>query len=323
MEKRSPIFLLDIQLVAKILYYVLPEHETVFRSVCKDFNSAVTACIPIICNGVVAEFGYNPTPMTVRIDSTGMEQLYSPSLTALYRLYNFYFHKLITLEEYDRYKNSIGFSDQYLHRYYGDRFMAAVDAPAEYERNESVGPVRLFNFSLAVKVNRRVCYDCPDIIEDLKFLSERLQVTLVKEIEKANFCLEELISSKVPLEVLRCLRSNVHEKYGSWGPLPTDFYVDHMYLRTVIPFFTETERWQPSLFRLLQHCTGRTPHPQYEGLCPEECETVVLAVLSLPKTDSGKIPTLWKNHFSPLVSLQVEFNIAIMNRKRDASPKRK
>lgn len=318
---------LDLQLLSKITSYVPISSIRSFKLVCKIFSVAVLEHYKEICSNLVKGAPNCSNP----IESDEV-------LDCMYQLYDIHFHGIITAYMYDAYKARLGLNDIYLFRFYGDRFMAHPQNVPLYQFPRSarfryvqlgedevltrVFPISLCNFNVLQRTNPQE-FNEKDVLLGLRNISENLQCKLVEEMPARTFDIETLLQHRISLPVMRSFGYRV----GRSRHLSDSFSSDHMYLRTLIPFFAVYGLNLYPLFFLMQRSLSRPVFGRPYNLDPEACTSIAMAIHQLGFKES------YKHHFAKedrkkikarIEELEREYSSKLTNaKKRDASPERK
>jgi len=177
----------------------------------------------------------------------------------LYRLYDFYYNNVISKWEYGTYKQHLGITDDFLVWIHGDRFtLESGQGYLRYLIHQEAGPplpIRLCNFTTALNIVPTLPYRSKLIVSELSNLSEKLQLSLVDEFPPSKFDLESLLHHRIPLSVMTRFGGHVvHEKIFS-----PQFTTDHLYLRSLLPFFEWNGIALPEPFFIIQDRTPQQP----------------------------------------------------------------
>jgi hypothetical protein len=185
--------------------------------------------------------------------------LASNRLGYLYRLYDFRYNNVISKWEYGTYKQHLGITDDFLVWIHGDRFTLEFgQVYLRYLIHQEAGPplpIRLCNFTNVLTYDPTLPYQSKLIAAELSNLSEKLQLSLVSEFPPSKFDLEALLHHRVPLSIMMCFGGRVvHEKLFS-----PQFTTDHMYIRSLLPFFEWHGLALPEPFFIIQDRTCHQP----------------------------------------------------------------
>lgn len=325
---------MDFEVLSKILSYVPLSSIPNVNLICKQFHALVGQFFRIFCSEMVR---VSPkVSMVIDNDDT---------LDCMYRLYDIYFHGIITVDMYCNYKSQLGLTDACLWWYCCEPFMAFPDStdntlPSVYEfrpppvdvSDAQMVKARLCNFSVCQQVRPRPFIE-EDVLKGLRNISEGLQCKLIKEFPvKCKFRLEILLENYTPLSVMQCFGERVYKEGHYFRPLKTD----HMYLRSLIPFFVQHQYRLPHLFYLMMTTFPDPPYVHAYELDPEEITSVAMVLNFQPKAchgsllEAGRIYLNYGPYFLEKDREKIEAKLLEMDRikygastSRDASPQRK
>jgi len=333
MEQVDQFSQMDFEVLSKILSYVPLSSIPNVKLICKQFHALVGQFFRIFCSEMVR---VSPkVSMVIDNDDT---------LDCMYRLYDIYFHGIITVDMYCNYKSQLGLTDACLWWYCCEPFMAFPDSmdgtlPSVYEfrpppvnvSDAQMVKARLCNFSVCQQVRPRPFIE-EDVLKGLRNISEGLQCKLIKEFPvKCKFGLETLLENYTPLSVMQCFGERVYKEGHYFRPLKTD----HMYLRSLIPFFVEHQHRLIYLFYLM---TRTFPEPSFGCAYTLDLQAITSIAMALnfqPKCPDGSWGVSARNvvHYELLFGKQdrerIEAKLLEFDRvkygaspRRDASPKR-
>lgn len=343
MQQRNLITDFDAQIMSKIIAFVPLRFVVELRFVCRQFNSSMRNYIEYICSGMIQ----NSPKQQPLIDSTKDQ-------TCLYRLFDLYSHRLLSHLEYAKYKTQLGFSDDYLRRFYGDSFLAFKNSSprepyykSEYRKEWALIQVRaysisLVNFSTLIAERPSIPWHCQTIFEGLVTMSEELQCKIVERFPDTTFCLNHVLAYKLSLPVMLKLGDKIGATIH-WT-VSAKFTRDyHFYLRELIPFFQIYGGKLPPLFLIMGMYIFHKDNPtefdnptdfkEFGELEPDEFESVVLAIALLGKYrqfTKFNSRESYKPYFSSRYVAMIEARLDELNGQssrslhhRDMSPKRK
>lgn len=334
MEQVNLFYELDSELLYKIFSFIPLSFIPDVKLVCKYFHALVSQFFQNLCSQMVR----SSPKVSMIIDN-------DETLDCMYRLYDVYFHGIITVDMYCNYKRQLGLTDACLWWYCCDAFMGFPDSlcgthpsvlefrppPVEVSDAQMI-KARLCNFSACQQVRPRPFLE-EDVLKGLRNISERLQCKLIKEIPvKCKFRLVTLLENYTPLSVMQCFGMRVYKEGDYCRPLKTD----HMYLRSLIPFFVQHQHRLIYLFYLMTRTFPETSFGYAYTLDPEAITSIAMALNFQPKYPDGSWGVSARNvvHYKPLFVKQdrekIEAKLLEMDRikygastSRDASPQRK
>jgi hypothetical protein len=337
MQEENPFVSLDAGIMSKIIASIPLRFVVGLRFVCKQFNFLMSTYMEYVCSDMV-QCSPKQQPL---IDSTEDQN-------CLFRLYDLYFHKLIDIYGYDKYKTRLGFTDDYLQQFYGDTFRAFgsnlprippykkiyKETGGYYE--ESAFSISLVNFIGLFTVNSRYYFECRPILRGLSVMSNKLQYELVRHFPGGMFCTRHIFKFKLSVEVMISLGDKVTDNTMWINSVPAEDC--HLYLRSLIPFYDiHGAQLLPLFLAMGQHMFGPwfcEKNARFGDMDPEEFESVVLAIASLRKISHSAVRyqqrDSYKKYFSDDQIIAIEARLAELEQQkpaellqRDISPKRK
>ena len=328
---------LDAGIMSKILASIPLRFVVGLRFVCKQFNFFMAAYMEYVCSDMVQR-----SPKRQRLIDSTKDQ------NCLFRLYDLYFHKLIDINGYNKYKTRLGFTDDYLQQSYGDTFRAFESncprIPPYKKIYQETGryyevpafSVSLVNFNALLTANPRYHFDCSPILRGLSVMSDRLQCEFVRHFPGGKFCVEHIFKFKLSVDVMLKLGDKVTDNAMWIKPLPAENC--HLYLRSLIPFYDiYGAKLLPLFLNMGQYMFGEwfcEPNARFGDMEPDEFESVVLAIASFRRTPHRSTKyqkrDSYKEYFSHDQVIAIEARLAELEQqktteppRRDMSPKRK